>query len=145
MADNLSREHRIKNMKAIRSTGTKIELKVHQELWRRGYRMRRNVSNLFGKPDFSSKKYKLVIFLDSCFWHGCELHGNIPKSNEEYWIKKLNCNKKRDLEVTEYYMNRGWSVLRLWEHQLKKDSFDKTIYDLCDFIDQAKNKTKDRA
>jgi DNA mismatch endonuclease (patch repair protein) len=144
MADNLSKEHRTQNMKAIRSTGTKMEQRVHRELWRRGYRLRRNVNSLFGKPDFASKKYKVVIFLDSCFWHGCGLHGNIPSSNEKYWIEKLERNKKRDHEVSAYYTSRRWSVLRIWEHQLKKDSFEETMNILCDFIDQAK-KTKDRA
>lgn len=145
MVDNISQEHRAKNMKAIRSTGTRMELRVHKELWGRGYRLRRNVSNLYGKPDFSSKKDKLVIFLDSCFWHGCHLHGNKPTSNEGYWIKKLERNKERDQEVSDYYISRGWSVLRLWEHQLKKNAFDETMNLLCDFIDQAKSKAKGKA
>lgn len=143
MTDNLSPEDRIKNMKAIRSTGTKLEDKVCNELWKRGYRFRRNVSGLFGKPDISIKKYKVVIFIDSCFWHGCGIHGNTPKSNEEYWVRKLKRNKERDHEVTSYYKILGWSILRFWEHQLKKDSFEESINQLCLFIDQAK-KTKDR-
>lgn len=144
MADNLSPEDRIKNMKAIRSTGTKLEDKVCNVLWRSGYRFRRNVSGLFGKPDISIKKYKVVIFIDSCYWHGCDIHGNTPKSNHEYWTKKLERNKERDQEVSSYYVNCGWSILRIWEHQLKKNSFEESINEICCFIDQAKHKTKGR-
>lgn len=138
MTDNLSKDDRIKNMQAIRSTHTKLEDKVCSELWNRGYRFRRNVSGLFGKPDIAIKKYKIVIFIDSCYWHGCEIHGNMPKSNQDYWLKKLNRNKERDQEVTSYYLRMGWSIIRVWEHQLRKDSFDQTIDELCSFIDNAK-------
>lgn len=144
MADNLSHEDRIRNMKAIRSTRTKLEDKVCNELWRRGYRFRRNVRELYGNPDIAIKKYKIVIFIDSCYWHGCEIHGNTPKSNQEYWLNKLKRNKERDNEVTNHYINREWSILRIWEHQLKKSSFDETISDLCQFIDEARHKAKDR-
>ncbi|GIO91411.1 very short patch repair endonuclease [Paenibacillus lactis] len=142
MTDNLSPEIRSKNMRAIRSKGTKLEDKVSKELWKRGYRFRRNSKDLFGKPDLSIKKYRIAIFLDSCYWHGCIYHGNSPKSNMDYWIKKLNRNKERDLQVTNYYKNNDWSILRVWEHQLKKDTFDQTIQEICNFIDQAKNKIK---
>jgi DNA mismatch endonuclease (patch repair protein) len=145
MADNLSSEDRIKNMRAIRSTGTKLEDKVSNELWKRGYRFRRNVKELVGKPDIAIKKYKVVIFIDSCFWHGCNIHGNIPQSNKEYWVKKLKRNEDRDQEVTAFYNCHGWSILRLWEHQLKKDSFEASINQLCTFIDHAKNKSKGKA
>ncbi|KAA8783084.1 very short patch repair endonuclease [Paenibacillus amylolyticus] len=123
MVDNLSPENRKKNMSAIRSTGTKLEDKVSRELWRKGFRFRRNSTSLYGKPDISIKKYKIVIFIDSCFWHGCKIHGNIPKSNQEYWVKKLVRNKQRDTQVNSYYESIGWSLLRIWEHKLKKDEF----------------------
>lgn len=138
MADNLSKEDRRKNMTSIRSTHTKLEDKVCKELWKRGYRIRRNVNSLFGKPDISIKKHKVVIFIDSCYWHGCEIHGNVPKSNQEYWVDKLNRNKKRDLEVTTYYQSGGWSILRLWEHQLKKELFEQAMDEICSFIESSK-------
>ena len=102
MTDNLSKDDRIKNMQAIRSTHTKLEDKVCDELWNRGYRFRRNVSGLFGKPDIAIKKYKIVIFIDSCYWHGCEIHGNMPKSNQDYWLKNLIGTRKetKKLQVT---------------------------------------------
>ncbi|WP_213531055.1 very short patch repair endonuclease [Paenibacillus sp. J45TS6] len=136
--DNLNPETRRKNMKAIRSTHTKLEDKVCNELWKRGYRFRRNVRSLYGNPDIAIKKYKIVIFIDSCFWHGCSVHGNTPKSNQEYWIMKLNRNVERDRMVTDYYIKKGWAILRIWEHQLKKDLFFQTIEEVCSFIDQKK-------
>ncbi|WP_145333024.1 very short patch repair endonuclease [Paenibacillus xylanexedens] len=142
MVDNLSPENRKKNMSAIRSTGTKLEDKVSRELWRKGFRFRRNNTNLYGKPDISIKKYKIVIFIDSCFWHGCEIHGNIPKSNQEYWKKKLVHNKQRDTQVNSYYESIGWSLLRIWEHKLKKDEFQDTINNISSFIESIKIKTK---
>lgn len=125
-------------MKAIRSSRTKIEDKVCSVLWKRGYRFRRNVTSLFGKPDIAIKKYKLVIFIDSCFWHGCPLHGNMPASNQDYWIKKLSRNKERDIEVTKHYQNNEWKIIRIWEHQLKGDHFRATIDELCSIIDELK-------
>lgn len=139
MTDNLSPEYRKKNMRAIRSTNTSMEEKVTKELWRRGIRFRKNVKDLFGKPDIAIKKYKVVVFLDSCFWHACELHGNKPKSNQEYWIKKLERNRRRDIEVTNYYNQKGWHILRIWQHELKED-FEGTINKIQVFVGNAKEK-----
>ncbi|SED07104.1 very short patch repair endonuclease [Paenibacillus sp. GP183] len=144
MTDNLSSEERRKNMSAIRSTHSKLENRISRALWQRGFRFRRNVKNLLGKPDIAIKKYKIVIFVDSCYWHGCEIHGSLPKSNEDYWITKLERNKQRDLKVTHYYLSMGWSILRLWEHQFKKDCFEQTMDQLCSFISQSKDMKKDR-
>jgi len=120
MADNLSQEDRKKNMSAIRAANTRLEEKVTKELWRRGLRFRKNIKELKGKPDIAVKKRKLVIFIDSCFWHGCPIHGNIPETNKEYWSAKLERNKKRDIEVNAYYIDKGWNVLRIWEHDIKE-------------------------
>ncbi len=92
-----------------------------RELWRKGVRFRRNVVDLTGKPDIAIKKYKLVVFVDSCFWHGCPYHFTMPKSNRKYWRSKIERNKKRDKRVNEYYKQLGWNVLRFWEHQINKD------------------------
>ncbi len=126
-------------MQAIRSEKTNLEEKVSKELWCRGHRYRRNVKKLTGKPDFAIQKYKVVIFLDSCFWHGCTLHGRLPKSNTDYWENKIARNKQRDNEVTMYYISKGWNILRVWEHQLDAD-FNKTINYIEDFIQNAKNR-----
>ncbi|WP_281248144.1 very short patch repair endonuclease [Lacicoccus alkaliphilus] len=137
--DNLTKEQRQKNMKAIKSI-SKIENIVASKLWKEGYRFRRNSKSLYGKPDISIKKYKVVIFIDSCFWHLCPLHGNIPKTNKEYWEPKLYRNKKRDYEVNKYFTEKGWNIRRIWEHEVKED-IDKVIDDLSLFIESAKKNT----
>jgi DNA mismatch endonuclease, patch repair protein len=131
MPDNLTKEQRKKNMRAIKSQ-SKLENKVSKELWRLGLRFRKN-AKLFGKPDISIKKYKIVIFIDSCFWHCCPIHGNMPKSNRDYWEKKLERNKLRDIEVSKYYFDKGWNVLRVWEHEFKED-FNRALNKIASFI-----------
>ncbi|MES9779227.1 DNA mismatch endonuclease Vsr, partial [Bacillus velezensis] len=86
-------EQRRKTMRSIKSE-SKLEQRITSELWRRGLRFRRNVKSLFGKPDIAIKKYKIVIFIDSCFWHNCPKHGHIPKSNIQYWNEKLLRNNR---------------------------------------------------
>lgn len=81
--------------------------------WRRGW-------PLIGKPDFVFPKNKLVIFVDGCFWHGCQKHGTQPKNNAAFWRKKLSANRLRDRTVTRTLRRDGWKVLRIWEHDLKK-------------------------
>lgn len=137
MADNLSKEDRKKNMKAIRSVHTQLEDSVTKELWKQGVRFRKNVKDLMGKPDIAIKKYKVVVFLDSCFWHGCSLHGNKPKTNEDYWNNKLERNRVRDAEVTKYYQQKGWNILRIWEHDIK-ENFDQTIDQIVIFLNEIK-------
>lgn len=137
MTDNLSREARRRAMQAVRPTHTALEDSVIKELWRRGIRFRRNVKDLIGKPDIAIKRYKVVIFIDSCFWHGCELHCRIPKTNEEYWIKKIIRNKQRYKEIVDYYKLNNWHILRIWEHQIQVD-FSGVIDRIAEFIGNAK-------
>ncbi|GGG60498.1 hypothetical protein GCM10010918_12240 [Paenibacillus radicis (ex Gao et al. 2016)] len=59
--------------------------------------------------------------MDSCFWHGCPIHYRLPSTNVDYWSNKINRNKVRDVKVTNYYKDRGWSILRFWEHEIKQD------------------------
>lgn len=137
MADMMTPEQRRKNMQAIKSI-SKLESIVSKELWNKGYRFRRNTKDLFGKPDISIKKYKIVIFIDSCFWHQCPLHGNMPKTNVEYWKPKLKRNVERDGEVDEYYKIKGWNIKRVWEHEVKAN-LEGVILDLSEFIDERKD------
>jgi len=139
MTDVHSKSTRQKNMRAIKSKDTSIENQVSKELWRRGYRFRKNVKSLFGSPDIAIKKYKIVIFLDSCFWHGCELHANMPKNNQEFWFFKLKRNKERDEEVNNYYLNNGWHLMRVWEHDIRK-SLILTVDSIVEFIEEAKKR-----
>lgn len=106
MVDNLTQEQRRKNMQAIKSI-SKLEDIVSKELWKRGVRYRRKVKSLYGNPDIAIKKYKIVIFIDSCFWHQCPIHGNMPKSNLKYWNKKLKRNIERDNEVSSFLFRKG--------------------------------------
>ncbi|MBB6447791.1 very short patch repair endonuclease [Bacillus benzoevorans] len=138
--DNLTKEQRRKNMRAIKSRSI-LEDRVTKKLWKKGLRFRKNDKTLMGKPDISIKKYKVVIFIDSCFWHVCPEHINLPETNQEYWIKKLNGNQERDLEVANYYKLKQWHIKRVWEHDLK-NNFDNTIDEIYDFIIEAKDKCK---
>lgn len=136
MTDVMTKEQRRKNMQAIKSI-SKLEDIVSKELWKQGLRYRRNSKGLFGKPDISLKKYKVVIFIDSCFWHCCPLHSNVPKNNAEFWNKKLGRNVERDKEVNQYYEEKGWHLKRIWEHEIKQN-LAKVINDIIEFINNAK-------
>ncbi|WP_423800763.1 very short patch repair endonuclease [Neobacillus sp. SAB-20_R2A] len=132
LENNQVKQSRSEIMKKVKSTSRMEEL-VRKSLWERGIRFRKNVKDLFGKPDIAIKKYKIVIFIDSCFWHACPKHGRMPKSNVDYWINKLERNKTRDLEVNQFYLNQKWNLKRVWEHELKED-FMGTINSLERFI-----------
>jgi DNA mismatch endonuclease, patch repair protein len=136
MVDMMTKNQRRKNMQAIKSI-SKLESIVSKSLWREGFRFRKNSKSLFGKPDISIKKYRVVIFIDSCFWHQCPTHGNMPKSNKDYWNKKLNRNIERDQEVNAYYKEKGWNIKRVWEHEVKND-LNNVVKELSEFILNAK-------
>lgn len=129
-------EQRRKTMSSIRAV-SKLESIVASELWKKGYRFRRNTRKMMGTPDISIKKYKVVIFIDSCFWHQCPKHGNVPKTNVKFWEKKFSRNKERDEEVNVYYEEKGWNIKRIWEHEVRQD-LGKVTAELGDFIDSAK-------
>lgn len=117
-------------MGRVKSKNTKLEQSVSKALWRKGFRFRKNVLSLYGRPDIAVKKYKLVIFIDSCFWHGCERHFKLPSKNSDYWMNKISRNRERDLEVTQYYVDNNWILIRIWEHDLKAN-FEIVIIKLC--------------
>jgi len=132
--DNLTKEMRSKVMSLIKCKDTKIEVLFRKELWKNGIRYRKNLNKYFGKPDIVLKKYQTVIFLDSCFWHGCPDHLRIPSSNKDYWNKKIQRNTQRDCEVNQYYQSIGWKIIRIWEHEIKYNRYqliaDNLIKDL---------------
>ena len=76
---------------------------------------------IFGKPDFASKKLKIAIFIDSCFWHKCSKHFRKPTANAYYWTRKINRNVERAKEVNAFLKKQDWRVLRFWEHNIKKN------------------------
>ncbi len=114
-------EQRSKNMRAIKATGTKDEVRLAKALWHSGYRYRKNDKSVFGKPDLVFKKHKVAIFVDSEFFHGKEWETEKfrIKTNQEFWYKKIGRNIERDKEVNEYLTNLGWKVLRFWSGDLK--------------------------
>ncbi|MCE7793448.1 very short patch repair endonuclease [Salipaludibacillus sp. CUR1] len=136
MVDNVSKQERSNIMRKVRSQSD-LENVVSKALWKKGIRYRKNVKSLMGKPDIVIQKYKIVIFIDSCFWHACELHGRMPKSNTEFWESKFERNKERDAEVNKHYLSKNWNILRVWEHELRED-FDGTINKIVAFIEHAK-------
>ena len=103
MADDLTPEQRRKNMQAIRSKDTSIELRLRKALWERGIRYRKNYKKLIGKPDIAITKYRIAVFCDSDYWHGYDWENRNQriKSNREYWIPKIERNMARDQEVNE--------------------------------------------
>lgn len=138
LTDTVDKETRRRIMQAIKSSKTMFENRVTLELWRRGFRFRRNANELEGNPDISIKKYRAVVFLDSCFWHGCPVHCRIPATNTAYWEAKIQRNRARDAKVNEYYLQRGWHLLRIWEHDVKSD-FNRTIDVISSFLHSSRN------
>lgn len=120
MADTVSKQKRSEIMSRVKSKGSGIEIVFRKELWKNGFRYRKNSSEYFGKPDIVFKKYKTVIFIDSCFWHGCSKHLRMPSSNQKYWKAKINGNKERDREINLYYRKNNWKIIRLWEHDISQ-------------------------
>ena len=112
-------------MRHIKSKDTSIEVKLRKELWNRGYRYRKNVSNLPGKPDIVLTKYKIAIFCDSEFFHGKDwevLKPRLEKSNNaDYWVKKISRNMERDNEINKKLLFMGWTVIRFWGKDIKKN------------------------
>ena len=124
MSDRLTPEQRHKNMQNIKSKDTSIELKLRKALWDRGIRYRKNFKELIGKPDIVLTKYKVVIFCDSEFWHGYDWENrkNDFKSNQTFWIPKIERNMERDKEVTSSLEEQGWTVIRFWGKEIKKNT-----------------------
>ncbi len=107
-------------MRAVKSKDTKLEIIFRKSLPIKGLRYIKNSGKHFGKPDIFFKKQKIVIFIDSCFWHGCKKHCRIPSTNKSYWVQKIRRNKERDKQVNKYYKKLGWKLFRIWEHNIQK-------------------------
>lgn len=122
--DTVSKAKRSEIMARVRSRDSKMEVSFRKELWRRGFRYLKNSVKYFGKPDVVLPKHETVIFLDSCFWHGCEEHCRLPTTRAKFWKDKIERNKRRDDEVSKHYERKGWNVIRVWEHDLKKKDFE---------------------
>lgn len=134
-------EQRSYIMSHIRAKETQPEIQFRKALWNIGIRYRKNSKKLPGRPDVAIQKYKLAIFIDGEFWHGynwAEKKDKV-KSNRDFWIPKIERNIQRDLEVGAQLEAMGYTVIRFWEHQLKK-SLPSCIAIVLGFINGAKKK-----
>ena len=121
--DRISKLARSKNMAAVRSRGNvSTELALARIFRKEGITGWRRNRGIFGiRPDFVFLSKNLAIFVDGCFWHGCTKCRTIPKQNRAFWKKKIEGNRKRDKKVMPELRRRGWKVVRLWEHDLKRE------------------------
>ncbi|MBP3552867.1 MAG: DNA mismatch endonuclease Vsr [Bacteroidaceae bacterium] len=130
--DSISSQQRHANMAAIHGKNTKPEMVVRRYLWGHGFRYRLNHPRLPGKPDIVMRKYRTCIFVNGCFWHGHEdcRHYTVPKTNTEFWHKKIQRNQERDREVQQKLAFMGWHSITIWECQLKPKVREKTLQSL---------------
>lgn len=140
MSEKLNISKNSWNMKYIHSKNTKIEVILRKALWNAGFRYRKNYDKLPGKPDIALTKYKIAIFCDGEFFHGKDWEVLKPKlekgNNPDFWIKKITRNQQRDDEVNKQLLFMGWTVIRFWGNEIKKNSeqcvkvVEETIFDL---------------
>ena len=112
------------NMRQVKNKGSSIEIRMCKNLWNRGLRYRKNVKNIYGKPDIAFIGKKIAVFCDSEFWHGYDWENrkNDFKSNKDFWIPKIERNIQRDKEVNEHLKSEGWTVIRFWGHDITKNT-----------------------
>lgn len=136
MADVHTPEQRSYNMSRIRGKDTKPEELVRKYLFAQGFRYRKNDARLPGKPDIVLPKYRTVIFVNGCFWHGHEgcRYFVWPKNNAEFWKAKISGNIQRDNRNRQLLTEQGWHVIDIWECELKKNSASKTLTDLVQIL-----------
>lgn len=121
MVDIFTREKRSAIMSSIKSKNTKPEMAVRRQVFAAGFRYRLHHRNLPGKPDLVLARYNIVVFVHGCFWHGHECqNGRLPKTNREFWKKKITKNIENDLRATKILRSSGWKVVTIWECQLER-------------------------
>jgi len=136
MVDTVSQKERSRIMAKVKGRGNKAtELKLIEFFkeycikgWRRNYK-------LAGNPDFVIPKERLAIFVDGCFWHGCAEHCRLPEANREYWVAKIDKNIKRDNAINKELQEKRWTVIRIWEHELKKNNHRKKLEKIKELIE----------
>lgn len=127
--DSVTPQERSRIMGNVKGRGNKsTELKLIKLFkehgltgWKRNYPVK-------GKPDFVFLPQRVAIFVDGCFWHGCQDHCRIPSSNQGYWLAKINRNRERDIVTTASFQKRNWKVIRIWEHELTKKNSTEIVY-----------------
>ena len=143
MADDLTPEQRRRNMHAIRSKETTIELRMRKAYLQCVVRYRKNNKKLVAKPHIAITKYRIAVFCDSDYWHGYDWENRNQriKSNRDYWVPKIERNMKRDREVTATLQEEGWLVLRFWEWQIRKQ-LDECVEEVLQSIEARKQLSK---
>jgi DNA mismatch endonuclease (patch repair protein) len=123
MADVFSKKKRSSIMAASKSSGTSsTERRMRARLASAGIvGWRLNPRDIHGNPDLAFDRERVAVFLDGCFWHGCKKCRSIPKTHRGFWSRKILANKSRDRAVNRSLRRQGWTVIRLWEHQLRLD------------------------
>lgn len=134
MADVHDKQTRSYNMSQIKGKNTKPEILVRKFLFSKGFRFRLHVKDLPGKPDIVLPKYKTIIFINGCFWHG---HDNckyfvIPKTRTDWWLNKIYGNKQKDSENFIQLSQIGWKIVTIFECELKRDKLNNTLNRLLD-------------
>lgn len=146
MADIMTPEQRHRCMAAIKGKDTKPEMIVRQYLHSLGFRYGLHNKKLPGSPDLVLRKYKTVIFIHGCFWHGHEgcKYYRLPKSNESFWSEKISRNQSRDNKSREQLEKKGWNVLTVWECELKnKEKRERTLRKLVESIHRISSPIKE--
>jgi|SRR5208283_2356351 len=126
MPDTITKEQRSYIMSRIRGKNTGPEVKLRKLLYSKGIRGYRIHYDLPGKPDVVFVRKRIAIFVDGCFWHKCPSCFRKPKTRTQFWIKKINKNVNRDKKTNQVLSELGWTVIRIWEHEIKKEP-EKTI------------------
>lgn len=131
--DTISPQQRHRNTVSVRSKNTEPEVLVRKYLWRNGFRYRLNNPRLPGHPDIVLRKYRTCVFVNGCFWHGHEgcKYFVMPKTNAEFWEKKISRNRERDKEEQKKLAEMGWHVIVVWECELKPDKREETFASLA--------------
>ena len=124
-----------KAMQGNTKKDTSIEIILRRALFKRGVRYRKNVKSILGTPDIVIKKYRLLVFCDGDFWHGKDFRR--VKTHEYYWNEKIKRNRERDLEYTIRLRDDGWTVLRFWESDIRKD-LDGCVQQILDVLEKRK-------
>ncbi|MBR2282131.1 MAG: DNA mismatch endonuclease Vsr [Spirochaetales bacterium] len=130
--DRITPEQRHYTMSRIRGKDTKPEILVRQFLFSEGFRFRKNDKRYPGHPDIVLPKYRTVVFVNGCFWHGhegCRFY-TVPKSNTDFWVSKIRRNQERDREDRKELEEKGWNVITVWECQLEKQVREQTLKEL---------------
>ena len=132
MADVLSKDQRHKCMSQIKSKNTKPEVLVRRFLFANGFRFRLHRKDLPGTPDIVLSKYKTVIFINGCFWHGhtdCK-YASIPETNHDFWKAKISGNIERDKATYALLREQGWRIIEIWQCQLKPKKKEQTLQNI---------------